>query len=299
MLNVRRLAVLKEVASAGSISSAAKNLGYTHSAVSQQLRALERETRVVLLERQGRTVRLTRSADILVAHAKTLLAQLELAEADLAATRGRVAGRARVAAFPTAIARILPAALATLRSKHPELDVELVDLEPQDSLPQLAQRQLDVVVAHEYELLASHDNSDFQEFELFSEPVLLVSSAADAPVGPARLSDYADRPWIVPHPQSACGLLVERACASAGFVPSPIARTRDFDATCALAAAGIGVALVPELGVRKRPGLTARQVAAPRVSRRVYLAARHGTQSHPMVAAVLDAIRNDTVPATS
>jgi DNA-binding transcriptional LysR family regulator len=292
MLDVRRLRVLQEVAAAGSVSAAAANLGYTHSAISQQLRTLERETATRLIDRRGRTVRLTRAAQVLVAHAKIVLAQLERAEADLAATRGTVGGQVRLASFATATSALLPAPLMALRAQHPNLDLRLLEMEPQESLPALAQGHLDIVLAHRYDLVAPDDAAELHQIDLFTEPVLLVQAASsDALPGPVRLSDYAERPWIVPHPDTTCGLLVERACAAAGFTPHAVAQIRDFPTACALAAAGIGVTLVPELGLQHDPRIIARPVTEPSVCRRVYLATRPGSQTHPTLAAVLACIQ--------
>ena len=130
-----------------------------------------------------------------------------------------------------------------------------------------------------------------------TEPVLLVGAAKEDVPAPVRLADYAHHTWIAPRRDSTCGLLVERACASAGFAPQVIAHVGDFGTASALAAAGLGVTLVPELGFHDDPRLQARPVNQPRVTRRIYAAARAGSESHPAIAAVLAAIHVHGYPS--
>lgn len=292
MLDVRRLRVLREVATTGSVTGAAANLGYTHSAISQHLHALERETGTPLIERNGRTIRLTHAAEVLVGHAQIVLAHLERAEADLAASRGGVGGEVRLASFATALRRLLREPLTALRSQYPDLDVQLFEMEPEESLPSLVQRRVDIVLGHGYDLVARPDIPDLHEVELLREPVLFVRPASDdGATGAVELADHADRPWIVPYADTACGLLVERACAAVGFAPHAVARTREFTTASALVAAGLGVTLMPELGLQPHRGVVASPVRAPALRRRVYLATRKGSETHPAIAAVLTGIQ--------
>ena len=137
MLNVTRLRMLREVAARGTISAAAEALFMTPSAVSQQMGILEREAGTALLERRGRSVQLTDAGVKLVSNTERILAELERAEADLAAASRGVVGRVRVSAFPTGARALLVPALLALRDRHPNLRVSMVDLEPEESLPAL------------------------------------------------------------------------------------------------------------------------------------------------------------------
>src|SRR5829696_7325726 len=150
MLDVRRLRVLREFANRGTIAATADALGYTPPAVSQQLAALEREAGVDLLERSGRTRRLTPAGTELVARTEAVLRELEAAEAALARQRDSVAGVLRVAAFPSAHRALLPPAIGRLAREHPELQVHTRELEPEDSIPLLKLGELDLVIAQEY-----------------------------------------------------------------------------------------------------------------------------------------------------
>jgi len=147
MLDMRRLRVLHAVSAHGSVTAAAAALGYSAPAVSQQLAALEREVGMQLTERAGRGIGLTTAADLLVAHTDALLAQLDAAEADLAALRDQVAGRVTLAAFPSAAAAIVPAAWATLAGSAPHVQLDLVEMEPEEALPAAARGEIDVATS--------------------------------------------------------------------------------------------------------------------------------------------------------
>src|SRR4051812_34610252 len=230
MLDTRRLLVLREVAAHGSVTGAAEALGYTPSAVSQQLAALEREAGRALIERRGRGIALTDTARLLLPHAHDVLAALERADATLARTASELTGTVRLASFPTATRALLPPALAELREAHPRLRVELIELEPHESLPALALGRVDVAVAHEYDLVGRDAARDLRRAEILREPLLLAerdgapAGADGVTAGPrgvaarrARLADYAARDWIAPPVSTSCGELVRRACRAAGF----------------------------------------------------------------------------------
>src|SRR5215217_1825229 len=151
MLELRRLRLLRELKERGTIAAVADALQYTPSAVSQQLAMLEREAGVRLLERAGRGVRLTDPALVLVEHAEALLERAALAEADLAAAAGTVAGRARIAGFQSVILRIALPAMEALARDAPRLRCELVEAEPEQALPALALGDVDLVLADEWQ----------------------------------------------------------------------------------------------------------------------------------------------------
>ena len=291
MLDTRRLLVLREVAAHGSVSGAAEALGYTPSAVSQQLAALEREAGRALIERRGRGITLTETARLLLPHAHDVLAALERADATLARTASELTGTVRLASFPTATRALLPPALASLRETHPRLRVELIELEPHESLPALALGRVDVAVAHEYDLVGRDAARDLRRAEILREPLLLAERGDFG--GAARLADYAARDWIAPPVSTSCGELVRRACRAAGFEPRIVADTGDFSVACSLAAAGVGVALVPRLGAYAAAGISLRELDPP-LERRVFVASRAGSEEHPLIRAVVEGISSRT-----
>src|SRR3954465_13246010 len=134
MLDVKRLRVLREVATRGSFSGAADALSYTQSAISQQIAALEREAGARLVDRSARGVRLTDAGAALVSHADAILARLDAAERELEAIAGLRGGHLRIIAFPSAAASIVPLAIAEFRRRHPAVELTLVPGEPDESV---------------------------------------------------------------------------------------------------------------------------------------------------------------------
>src|SRR5215217_5154010 len=151
MLDLRRLRLLRELHARGTIAAVADALQFTPSAVSQQLAMLERETGVRLLERAGRGVRLTDPALVLVEHAAALLDRAAVAEADLAAATHTVAGRGRIAAFPSVAIKLAIPAIERLRVQAPALRTELIEAEPETALAALALGDVDLVLGDEWQ----------------------------------------------------------------------------------------------------------------------------------------------------
>jgi DNA-binding transcriptional LysR family regulator len=296
MLDVRRLRILHAVSSYGSVTAAAVALGYSAPAVSQQLAALEREVGMRLTERAGRGIELTPAAVILVAHTDALLARLDAAESDLAALRDQVAGRVALAAFPSVGATIVPAAWAALARTAPQVQIDLTEMEPDESLPAVARGEIDVAVAHEYDLLPRPLDPLFERRELARDPVLLAVPAASPLAGPVPLVSLAGQPFLAPRGNTSCAEMIQRACARAGFVPRVVARATDFAVLLSLVAAGAGLTLVPELAVRHRPdGIRLLHPAEP-VTRQIFTVSRRGGDRKPAVRVVLDALAEAATP---
>src|SRR3954470_9889844 len=160
MLDVRRLQMLRAVAREGSLSAAARVLGYTQPAVSHHVARLEEEVGTALLTRLGRGVQLTDAGLALVEHAGAVLSRLEAAEEEVASIAGLRAGRVRLAAFPSASATLIAGALARLRAAHPRVALSFAEGEPEDVLPLLRAGELDVVVAFTYPAVGVRDGRD-------------------------------------------------------------------------------------------------------------------------------------------
>lgn len=294
MLDVRRLRVLHAVSAHGSVTGAAAALGYSAPAVSQQLAALEREVGMRLTERAGRGIELTPAAAILVAHTDALLARLDAAESDLAALRDQVFGRVGLAAFPSAAATIVSAAWGALARSAPQVQIELTEMEPEESLPRVLRGETDVAVAHEYDLLPRPLDPLFERRELARDPVLL-AVPADSPLGsaldgPVDLAGLAGQPFLAPRDHTSCAEMILRACARAGFAPRMVARASDFWVLLSLVAAGAGVTLVPELAARRLPPQVRLLPPAEPVTRQIFTVSRRGGDRKPAVRVVLDAL---------
>jgi DNA-binding transcriptional LysR family regulator len=292
MLDVRRLRVLHAVSAYGSVTAAAAALGYSAPAVSQQLAALEREVGLPLTERAGRGITLTPAATLLVAHTDALLNRLDAAEADLAALRDQVTGRVALAAFPSAAATVVTAAWVALARSAPHVQLELEEMEPEESLPAALRGQADVAVAHEYDIFPRPLDPLFERRELLTDPVLLaVPEGFAAPDDkPVPLASLGDQPFLAPRANTSCAEMIQRACARAGFVPRVVARATERVVQLNLVAAGVGLTLVPRLAAQPLPpGVRLLPVAEP-VTRNIFTVSRRGGDRQPAVRVVLDAL---------
>jgi DNA-binding transcriptional LysR family regulator len=292
MLDVRKLRVLRELSERGTIAATAEALSFTPSAISQQLSALERETGVELLAREGRRLALTDAARRLVARTDDVLAALEAAEADLEASVGQVRGTLAVAAFPTAAATLLPPAVAALRRGHPALEVRVEELEPHESLPALRLGEVDVAIAHEYDSIPRRPDPAFTEHPLMADP-LRVALPAGHPLATRATVDLADlrtERWIAGRPGTHCGIVVTTASRAAGFEPEIAAHASEFPTMLALVAAGLGVAIVPRLAATSAVEGIVLVDPRPALERRIFAAVRPGSGRRAAVAAVLAAL---------
>ncbi|TQM04190.1 LysR family transcriptional regulator [Pseudonocardia kunmingensis] len=291
MLDVRRLRLLRELSHRGTIAAVAEALAYTPSAVSQQLSALEREAGTALLTRGGRRVTLTPAALTLVAHSESVLAQLERAEADLAACRGGPAGPLRIGTFPSAARTVVPAALAALAAAHPDLEPRLHELDPAAVAAALRAGEVDVALVHDYDFVPAPPDPGVGTTPLFDEAMFLAAPHALAPQPdePDPLRRWHAAPWIVAPPATRCGAMAVRACEAAGFSPRVRHVVDDFPAVLALVGIGGGVALVPELGVATADAAVA--LTPVPMHRRTLAAFRAGAGADPAIAAFVDAVR--------
>ncbi len=250
MLNVGRLRVLREVAYRGSFSAAAEALSYTQSAVSQQIAALEAETGLSLLERHPRGVTLTAAGQTLVGHADGILARLEAAEESLDAIKGLRGGHLRMASFPSAGATLMPQAIATFRSLHPEVELSLAEGEPEEVAPRLREGELDLALLFEFAGESVVEGRMTRE-ELLEDPMHLVLPKAHrlAARQRLRLEDLSGQSWVQTSSQSPCARHVVRCCHAAGFEPHVAFESDDYQTVQGLVAAGVGVALIPRMAL--------------------------------------------------
>ncbi len=292
MLGVWRLQLLREVGRRGTIRAAAEAMSITPSAVSQQLRILEVEAGVALLEPDGRRIRLTDAGQMLVRHADTITQAIDAAESELAASRAEITGSLRIAAFPTAARAILPGAIAQLGRDHPRLTVTLRDLETAESLAALRLDEVDLAVVDEYDDATRIVEPAIELVELNVDPLYVaVPGAPGAAGGPVPLRTLADDAWIMDTETSNIRGAVERACARAGFEPKVRSACRDYSVIIALVEAGLGVAILPGLALRDRRVRARIAPLAPAMSRRVLVAVKPGRRAHPAIAETLAALR--------
>ncbi|MFD4370809.1 LysR family transcriptional regulator [Streptomyces sp. NPDC058486] len=303
MIEARRLHILRAVADHRTVTAAAAALYLTPSAVSQQLAALEQETGHRLVDRSARGARLTAAGEILLSHANAVLAQLERAEAALAAYGSGEAGIVTVAAFATGIGLVVAPAIADLAATAPGIRVRVRDAEGDASLMMVLDRQVDVAVAVEYRGAPGEDDDRLTRVPLYAEPFDVVLSPGHPLGGTDRiaLADLAKDAWIGQSAGNPCQDVTVLACEYAGFAPRFEHVSDDFRAVVALAAAGAGAALVPRSALR---GMDLTDVAVRAVdgvapTRRVFAAVRRGAEDHPLIAPVLTALRTAAAPGPS
>ncbi len=287
MLDVTRLRVLVAVARHGSVTAAARALNYAQPSISHHIARLEAETGARLLERVGRGVRLTEAGRLLAERAEEIIGRLDAAESELAAHVGLREGRVRLAAFPSALGTLVPAAAAWLESETPGVDLRLTEAEPPEALRMLRAGYVDValVFRHYQEDLDPAPPVPADEGTrgrlLLDEPVHLVTRAAGTPdadsaagrcggtgIGVAILPPTPTRRWIAGCER--CRSYLIRQCEAAGFTPKIAFTTDDYVAVQALVAAGLGVTTLPGLCLRaaRHPGLST--VPLPGARRHVF-----------------------------
>ena len=297
MLDLRRLRLLRELHARGTIAAVADALQFTPSAVSQQLAVLEREAGVPLLEPAGRGVRLTDAALVLVGHADALLDRAEVAEAELAAAAGRVAGRGRIASFQSVALRLAVPAIQALARDAPSLRCELVEAEPEQSLPALALGDVDLVLADEWHHQPLARPPGVTREDLLDDAVRVVlpegHPVARRHPDAVPLAELAGEPWTTGHRGTAWEEITNRTCRELGaFDPDLRHRTNDSVTSLALVAARQAVTLLPDfVRPEAHPGVAVRAIAGGAVHRTIFMATRAADAERPSVQALRAAVR--------
>ena len=287
MLDLRRLRLLCDLSRLKTIAAVAEANTYTPSAVSQQLSTLEREAGVPLLERTGRSVRLTAAGRVLAEQGEAVLAAMERTTAALAAVSTGLSGPLRIGAFPTAVRTLIPETLVALGSRHPALELMVTELDPVAVPAALRERRLDVGLVHDYDVVPVKPDTGLESVSLMEETVFLAVPAG-YPI--AGLGDARDTPWIMASSGTLCHMVILQVCRAAGFKPRARHHADDFQTVLALVAADQGVSLVPELAAAA-PTEQVRLIPLP-TRRRTRIAYRRGAATHPAIAAFVSSIRD-------
>lgn len=247
MLDVRRLALLRELRLRGTITAVAAALHQTPSAISQQLAQLEKEAGVPLLLRAGRKLQLTPHAELLVEHMGDILERLERAEADLAASLSSATGTLRVAIFQSAALALLPRALDVLAAEHPGLTAIVTQREPETALHETFARDFDLVIAEEYPGHAAPHLPGLDRHPLTTDAIRLASPPPGSRWTADTIADAAAAPWVMEPHGAASRHWAEQVCRRAGFEPQVRFETADLQAHLRLVQTGHAVALLPDL----------------------------------------------------
>lgn len=296
MLEVNRLRVLCEVGRLGSFSAAAGALSYTPSAISQQIRALEREVGVGLVERSARGATLTDAGRLLARHGEEILGRLAAAEDDLQAMLGLRTGRLRLGAFATASAALVPRAISDFRREHPAIEVRLIEVDPDEAVEALRAYELDLALVYRFPLEPAADLTGLDYLPLVDDR-LNVALPRDHPLARRkrlRLSELAHEPWVQGVYRGSTAGVLPAACRAAGFEPRIVFRSDDHLAVQGSVAAGLGVAVIPSLTLstaRRDVVILPLEVEGDLLRREVGLALRAHTPRPPAVGAMVDILR--------
>ncbi|MEW2032717.1 LysR family transcriptional regulator [Streptomyces roseifaciens] len=247
MFDSRHIKTFHAVVTAGSYSAAARVLGYTQPAITQQMKALERSVGTPLFTRVGRRMRLTEAGEALSRHAETILDSLTAAQQQMSSLTRLRAGRVRVCAFPSASATLIPEALARLAADHPGIRVELLEGEPPDSIRRLVRGECDITLAFTYPGLHEQVPEELVEIPLM-EDQLTVLMPIGHPLARRRavqLADLSEERWIAGCLRCRTNFLHE--CAEVGFAPDIAFTTDDNLVVQSLVAEGLGIAMMPGL----------------------------------------------------
>ena len=300
MIDLRRLRVLRAVAHYGTITAAAEALHFTTSAASQQIRQLGRDLDVVLLEPQGRRVRLTPAARRLLAHADAIETRWEQAEIDLRAGGEEPAGTLRVCGIPTAVAMLLAPIVAPLRDRYPRLTVRIQEAEQEQGFNMLFDGDTDLAILDASTTNPPAGDPRFDQRPLVDD-VFDLAVAAGHPLAAREsvtLAETADEDWILQELSCTCREHTLSACGTAGFTPNVVHNALDWNAVASLVAHNLGVALVPRLAYLPAhlPVVRVPLTGRPTPSRKLLTCTRAGGRDHPAIAAALTELTNLACP---
>jgi molybdate transport repressor ModE-like protein len=282
MLDVRRMAVLREVVASGSFSAAADALHLSQSAVSQQVAALEKEVGQPLLERTSAGPKLTPAGETLSAHADAVIARLDEAERELAAIAGLEGGTLRLMSFPTASATLVTRAMSAFHARFPSVELQFSEGEPEDSLPALRRGDVDIAVAFDYPGMPEDFGRDAEAELVLTEPMRVALPQGHPLVGSktVKVEALSEEDWLCGNAPSSCREFVLEIGRGAGFEPRISFQSDDYKVLQGLVAAGLGVTLLPELA-GEFPGVELRDIRGATPVRRIWAVTREADSRSP------------------
>ncbi len=290
----RRLHVLRMVAACGTVTGAADALHYTPSAVSQQLRALAKELGVDLVVQDGRGIRLTSSARVLLDRADELFSTWEEIRGEVLAASEDGGNTLRLCGFSTAAAALLPGVAASVRASHPRCAVRVIEADPEECFELLLAEEADVAVVVAMSTIPSTIDPRFEQRPLLEDPLdlLVPQTHRLAQEESVPLGDLVAESWIMDRPGRPYHQLLLTACAAAGFSPAVAHVATEWDTGAALVAGELGIALIPRLAHLPSgyPVVRVPLRGDPTPSRHILTAIRRGSSRQPVVAAALEAL---------
>ncbi|RLY94082.1 LysR family transcriptional regulator [Kocuria tytonicola] len=295
MLNADRLRILAELSRRGTLRAVAESLSYSTSAVSQQLHQLEKDVGVPLVARAGRRLVLTDQGTVLAAHARTILADMERAEADVLAAGTEPRGTVTVAGFQSAAVTLVPAALSDLHTRHPGVDVVFRLGETDEALAALPGAGVDVVLAESYPGAVVPPAPGVVLVPLLRDPLRLAVGAERAASLDQEgdvLAQLADAAWAADPEHTPPRAWLGEQCRRRGYEPRVTCVSEDLAVQAAFVAGGHAVAVLPELALDSAPeGIVTLPLGDPPPCRTVTAAWRESARNHRAAQAVLEALR--------
>jgi DNA-binding transcriptional LysR family regulator len=302
MLDLRRMMLLCDLADLGSVTAVADRRNITSSAVSQQLRVLEDEAGAILFRRDGRTLGLTRSGQVLVDHVRIVLSAVDEAMTAVAATRDRTSGQVAVAAFNMGIPMLAVPLMQRLSDTESDLRIEVQQETSSASLRLLRQGEVDIAITCNYEFFGEESLGGLTSEALLVEPlVLLAPTLLHLRIRKGGLAALSDVQWVTGPQGSGLGIAVTRAAESAGFTPQIKHRLIGAQNICDLAATETVAAIVPRLSVPRR----LESLIVPDLEfggRTISAVVRAGRQRDPNLSLIMRTLRTiaaESVPATA
>jgi DNA-binding transcriptional LysR family regulator len=293
-LNTYRLRILQEVAARGTLTAAADALFLTSPAVSHQMATLEREVGVALFERTPRSLKLTAAGEKLVRHAETILADCEVALADVQSFSNEVAGVVRMSILETTANP--GAMLLRERVRHPGLKLTLISMHPGDALSALRARDIDIALGDDWDCLPAIPSKDTTRFDLLSEgyQVVLPIGHPLANETSLRLSDLTREQWCVAQERGFRKAL-QQTMRTAGFTPNVVLWSFNSRALVLSAEIGLGIGVIPTSADTRGATVALVPLAEPDLTRRVFALVRSGSQDARPIRAVLEALKETAV----
>jgi DNA-binding transcriptional LysR family regulator len=288
LLKPLHLLTLKAVLRSGSFAIAARDLGYTASAISQQISALEKETGLVLFEREAHSIRPTAAAHRLVELSAQVLVAMDELDHYVRELATGVTGRLRLGSFPTAGVRLVPSALSAVVETHPRAEIQLQEGEPEELFAALGSGDLDVALVYEYGLSPRQWPDDVTRHRLLREDLVLLR-ARDSGLS-TQLAGLSRARWITSREGTAGARSLIRLCATAGFDAAVAFRSNNYNVVRELVSAGLGVAVVPALGHAPAEDVEATRLTQ-RSAYRDVIAVHRSENSNPLLSAMLNSLR--------
>ena len=286
------------VAACGTVTGAAQALHYAPSAVSQQLRTLGKELGVDLVVQDGRRIRLTPAARVLLEHADELFSTWEEIRGLVAAAATEGIGTLRLCGFSTAAAALLPSVAASVRAAHPRSRVRIIEADPEECFDLLLADEADVAVVVATASIPSTTDPRFEQSYLLEDPLdlLVPQSHRLAREESIRLADLVEETWIMDRPGRPYHQLLQTACAAAGFSPAVTHVATEWDTGAALVAAGLGIALIPRLAHQPSgyPIVRVPLRGDPTPARHILTGIRRGSAQQPLIAHALATLKART-----